>query len=450
MQPTATPNREGTSAASPHPSPLATASFAAAHAVAKEVDHAAEHSHGHNTDGFVMPELGTLLGNTAVAKKLSPDRQREAYRQAADLDISDALGQANFGLELQKSASKVTRQFIDEVRGIDLENLTVLASQTNKAMQDLHIGDLKPSIFQRVTASILPKRQAQSVALYLEKHRSLSDIIEATEVAMGEERLKLEEHHQKMTHKIDENQAIYQGLSETIAVAELSYAANKKRVEELKKQLEDDPDAAQARQVNLLDQALTRQARRINTLMASRQETLTALQTMDLQLQGITSQISMIDEQVSFNRQVWDNSILMTATDRRMQDTVQAVQYNREQIEKMIKERGGNIAETLGAIMKEQGEGVVNAAVLEFAAAQLAQTNQAMIVGAKDIREKMATADELIGRMDKLLRETAHNAAAMDSADVEQLQQVLVKGGAAPLKGTSGESGTGTEGQTKE
>lgn len=380
-------------------------------------------------DGFVMPALEELMQSSAVAKQLKPAELKQAYEQAALLNISDAPSVMDFGLDIQKRASQVTREFIAEARQVDLQNLTDMANKTNKAMEELGVGDMRPGIFDRAIGFFLPSSKAEQVKTYFAKHRQLSDVINETEQGMTDERLRLLEHHGNMKLKIDENRDVYNELTNKIATAELSYAANLKMTEELKKQYEGQFDGAKAREIQLLDQALARQKRRINTLGASRLETLTALNTMDMQLEGINSQIAMIDDQSSFNRLVWDNSILMVATDKRMQNAVQAVQYNREQIEKMLKERGKNVGQTLSAIIQEQGQGVVNAAVLEYAAAEVARMNRAMITGAKELREKMNDADKVIQRMDSLLKDSAANALAMTDEDVAKLDTILENGG---------------------
>lgn len=390
-------------------------------------------------EGFVMPELETLVGESEAVKELKPEEQLEVYEEARDLNFTDALKTMGFGLEEQKKASEITRDFIEEVRNTDLESLTAIASENNQRMEQLNIGELQPGFWQKMLRGILPHKKAEAVRAFLDKHKSLSELVNDGEVAMADERVKLETHHARMVKKIAENTETYNQLGKRTGAAELSYAASKRWVEEVKQQYEVTPNASKAREIALLDQALTRQARRINSLKASRQETLQALRTMDMQLQGIESQISMIDEAAAFNRLVWDNSVLMVATDRRMKNSVEAVEFNRQQVEKMIRTRGGNIAETLRHILKEQGEGVVNAAVLEFAAKQLLDMNKTIIKGNNDIRTKMKEADQVIERMDRLVKDAASHAALMTKEDEAALDNFLDKAGVA--KGGGGASG---------
>ena len=126
---------------------------------------------------------------------------------------------------------------------------------------------------------------------------------------------------------------------------------------------------------------------------------------------------------------MFDNTVLMTATDKRMKNSVDAVKYNREQIETMLKNRSGSIADTLRKIIAEQGSGVVNAAVLEYAAQELLRMNRAIIDGNREIRQKMKDADKVIERIDTLVKDAAAQAGAMTPEDVAKLDELLAAGG---------------------
>lgn len=391
----------------------------------KSADARAEFKATEETDGFVMPSLETLVDGTDVAKKLSPEQLKKAYEAAEKADLQDPTKLLDFGVNVQKKASAVAREFIKEAKDVDFDAIAELAARMNVTMEGLKIGDLKPGVLSKML-SFLPGRQQEQVKLYLAKHQDLSDLMNTMEQAMSKERIKLMEDHQRLLEKVNENRGVYEEFSETIAVAELSHEANKKHVEKLKEQYKARQDEGKAYDISQFEHGLADQARSINDLKANRLETYTALRTMALQLRGIESQIKMIDNQVTFNRLVWDNSILMTAIDKRQENAVKAVEYNRTQIEKMIKERGGSIAQTLLAVMKEQGEGVVNAAVMEFAAAQTAKLNRDMIQAAKDNRERFKAAGELMLGADGLLRDTA---AGIEKMTDDQLNEILTRAG---------------------
>jgi uncharacterized protein YaaN involved in tellurite resistance len=400
-----------------------------------------------SSGGFEMPAMEELMANSEVAKGLDAEDQVAAYKEAEALDYRNALQTMNFGLEEQNKSSEVTREYLNEMRGVDLEEISRLLNDMNVNMQQLKIGDLEEGLAKKIIGKLFPKKQADLVKMYLEKHKSLSEIIDLGAQAMAEERMKLEEHHGKMSSKILENEENYRQLGMKVAAAEMSYARNKKEVEMMKENYQSQTDPKKAREISLLDEALTRQARRINSLKSFRQETLTALRTMDIQLSGIESQIAMIDEQAAFNRLVFDNTVLMTATDKRMKNSVDAVKYNREQVEQMLKNRSGSIADTLRKIIAEQGSGVVNAAVLEYAAQELLRMNRAIIDGNLEIRKKMKDADKVIERIDNLVKDAAAQAGAMSSEDVAKLDELLAAGGVtAEVKKTTNVPPTPTRG----
>ena len=117
--------------------------------------------------------------------------------------------------------------------------------------------------------------------------------------------------------------------------------------------------------------------------------------------------------------------MMMAATDRKMRQAVQAVRYNRESIEDMMKKRSGSIGETLKQILAEEKAGVINAAVLEFAAREIVRMNRLIIDGNRDIREAMKQADGVIERMDSAVKGDLQHAAAMKEEDIERLDDYL-------------------------
>jgi uncharacterized protein YaaN involved in tellurite resistance len=377
------------------------------------------------TDGFQMPALEEIRAASQVASELTEAELQHAYEAASELDFSDPIQAMKFGLAEQEAASQVTRDFMGTLKDAGLEALSDIARAQNDRMEQLNIGELKPSLLSRLASMILPGAQAKKVTAFLDKHRSLSEIINEGEEAQATERLKLEKLQEQMKLKIDENGETYKRLTGVIAQAELRYAADLKKVAEFKEQNKESSSQAVARQMNLMDQSLAMEARRINSLKASRQETLNALTVMDFQVNRIHSQMQMIDEQRFFNRLVWDNSVMMAATNSQMQSSVQSITYNRESVEKMMTNRTEGIADTLQKVQSEEKAGVINAAVLEQAAIQLIKMNRSIIDGNKEIRDKMAAADAIIKRLDDQVKSVNKHAAAISQDDLAKLDEFM-------------------------
>lgn len=416
-----TPARPPRSPASPadmEPLTVGGAARQVAHADEKAVDEKRERT-PESDDGMQMPPLEELVAESGVAQDLNEKARREAFEIAKRLKFGDPLTAMNFGLEEQEAASRVTKKFIDDVRMTDLEAVAHHATEGNRVMEQLEFGNLKPGFWEGVARKVLPGRASKVVEDFISKHQALSEVLDERSRAYAEEKLKLEEARKKADAKKVENEKIYDELSKKVAAAEFAHAADKKRVEEFKHENESTRDPALLRRIQEMDKMLTLQARRINTLKASRTEINNATATFSEQIDAIDLQIQMINDQQYFNRLVWENTALMAMIDAKTRGSVQAVKYNRETIEKLLSERSDSVAETVQRILEEAHAGVVDVGVLEAVTLKNIQMNAARIKGYHDIREKMKRTGEVMEELDRELKAAQELSAAASTEDLD-------------------------------
>ncbi|MCB0352473.1 MAG: toxic anion resistance protein [Bdellovibrionales bacterium] len=374
---------------------------------------------------YALPEFDELISESPVTQDLNEDARREAIEMAEELDFDDPVNVMNYGLEEQQAASEVTRKFIQDVRATDLKKVGTYLTDANRAMQELNFGDMKPTGFEALLRKVLPKRATDAIDRFSDKHQQVSDVLDEQSVACGQEREKLLEARTQAQEKVDENAELYKTMSKMIAAAELRHAREKKEVELFKKKNAGTRDQDVLRQMELRDKTLTLQARHINSMKAFRTEMNNSTRTFQEQIDHIDLQIQNINDQQTFNRIVWDNTALMIMIDAKTADSVKAVKYNRETVQRLLEDRADNVEGTCQAIRNEAQAGVVDVAVMEAVTLKNLKLIKDRIEGYKAIREAMEKGDRAYERMEKFLDLSKQMAVAVTSDDEAALEKLM-------------------------
>jgi len=386
------------------------------------VEQTKEETSGGGDGGFKMPSLQVLRGKVEALEEMSPEREEKVYEAAQEINLKDRLEAISYGFDVQEETSKLTEEFIGDMQASEVADVASIVQEQNAKMAELKIGDLEPKWYER----FLPKSQSRKLEAYLGKHRALSEVMDEGSGALADQKVKLSELYLNTTNSADKNKQLYEKLTDVIAAAELRYAAEEKFTKEFKEQHKDSKSAAITREIVQMDQLLTMFSRKINSLKAVQQETLTSGNVMDRQADSLTALIQMIDDQVTFSKTAWNNTAAIASVNKKMQGTAQAIESNRKSVEQMLKQRGGNVLATVKAVLNEQKEGVVNVAVMELATNHLLAMNAAIFQGSKEIRDRMKEADASYKKMANAVQEMNRNAAAFTDEDVEAIGKLVV------------------------
>lgn len=87
------------------------------------------------------------------------------------------------------------------------------------------------------------------------------------------------------------------------------------------------------------------------------------------------------------------------------------IRYDRAQIEEMFKKRSNDIRQTLGDVLTEMEQGVVNVAVFELITEENIRMNTEIITGLKGIHDSMEEAAEIHQRLEHSVKEVLSAAA---------------------------------------
>ena len=376
--------------------------------------------------GFKMPSLQVLRGGIESLQEMDEARTEEVYVAAQNINLKDRLEAIQYGYDVQQETSKLTEEFIGNMEASEVDDVAKIVQSQNAKMAELKIGDLEPKWHERLFRKVLPGKQAAKLESYLNQHKELSSIIDEGAQALADQKDKLCELYTTTVHLAERNKQLYEQLRDVIAAAELRYAAEEKYAKEFKEQHKNSKNAATTREIVQMDQLLAMFSRKINSLKAVQQETLTSGNVMDRQADSITALIQMIDEQVTFSRTAWNNTAAIASVNKKMQGTAQAIEHNRKSVEDMLKQRGGNVISTVQAILNEQKQGVVNVAVIELATQHLLALNAAIIKGNKDIRDSMKDANNSYHRMADKVQEMNRSAAAFTEQDIADLDKQVI------------------------
>jgi len=393
----------------------------AATKAATEVETKKEETSDEDVDDFQMPSLEKLVEATSVAKGLKNRGRNEAYALAKELTDKSSIDLMNVGLAEQQEANDVTKKFIDDVKITDLEKFAEFATQGNQVMEQLKFGGLQQSWWKK----LLGGKAGKAVDEFINKHQSLSEILDERNRAYAEEKMQLEEARRRADAKKKDNEAVYDKLTNKIGGLEILYASETERVKQFKEAHQDTSDPAVQRRMTEMDKKLALLSRHVNTTVAARSEINNQIATFQEQIDAIDVQVQLINDQQYFNQLVWNGTALMAIIDAKTRGSVEAIKYNRELVETMMKQRTEDVAETIKRILHEGKEGVANVEVFQVVTLKNIEMNAQRIKGYHDIREKMAMTKRMMEEMDEALKASKGLSAAQTDEDIEKVMDHL-------------------------
>jgi hypothetical protein len=380
-----------------------------------------EESTDEDVDGFQMPTLEKLVEGTSVAKGLKKRGKAEAYALAKELTDKSSLDLMNVGLAEQEAATEVTKKFIEDVKITDLEKFAQFATDGNKVMEQLNFGGLKQAWYKK----FLPGRASKAVDGFINQQQSLSEVLDQRNRAYAEEKLQLEEARRRAEAKKKDNEENYDKMSQKIGALEILYEAEKERVKQFKETHQDSSDPAVQRRMTEMDKKLALLSRHVNTQVAARTEINNQIATFQEQIDAIDVQVQLINDQQYFTQLVWNGTALMAIIDAKTRGSVEAIKYNRELVENMMRQRTEDVAETIKKILQEGEQGVADVSVFQVVTLKNIEMNAQRIKGYHNIREKMAMTKRMMEEMDEALKASKGLSAAQTDEDIEKVMDHL-------------------------
>lgn len=352
------------------------------------------------------------------AKRLDEKSLQEALKGAKELDVEDDKAVVDFGIDLQRAATRMAEKTVEYSRKSDFAGIRETTQAVTDKMRQLNIGDLKPSMVDR----ILPKVAARRINGVLAQHRDISDEVRTSLAALAEEKKKLMTYRGAAEQDIAESEELIKQFDLKIAQLEINRDAFKKKVDKFMEENKDDQDEKVTQKLKHFQMVLGLLERKVNAMVASRADQFTTLENLRNLQATYNVLIQSAEDQANYNRQAWNNTVSILTHAARQKGVQEAIDAQRNAAGDWLKARGDATVKTVEDTMRILQTGVVEIEAVTQSIDRAEEANLKLIQGCKDAQTKLL---EMSGQIAQRSAQASERTAQAARASQEEVASMI-------------------------
>ncbi len=364
----------------------------------------------HNAD---LPSLDEIRsgGTFDRAKRLDDASLAEAMEGAKGLDIEDDNTLVSFGIEEQREASQLAEKTVEYSRKNDFTAIREATEGMNEKMRQLNMGNLKPSIWDK----ILPGKAAKRINSVLKEHKDISEGVRESIEALAGEKQKLMEYRAAAELDIEASEGLIKRFDIKIAQLEIQRDAFNKRVGRFIEEHQNSQDESVTQTLKQFETIRGLMERKLNALVNSRADQFTTLENLRNFQTTYNVLIQAAEDQANFNKQAWNNTVSVLTHSARQKGVQNAIDSQREAAGQWMKARGDAAVKTVEDTMRTLQTGVIDLSRALESIDKAEEANLKLIQGCKQAQSILSNASSQIAeRSAKASERTAAAARASE------------------------------------
>jgi uncharacterized protein YaaN involved in tellurite resistance len=352
------------------------------------------------------------------ARHLNEPALREAMQGARSIDVEDDKAVVDFGIEEQREATRMAEKTVEYSRKNDFSAIRATTAEMNERMMELSIGDLKPSLWDK----LLPNAAARRIKSVLTQHQDISEHVRDSIQALGAEKEKLMEYRAAAEQDIEGSEKLIARFDIKIAQLEIARDTFQKRMDRFIEENKDRQDEQVTQRLKHFEMVGALLERKVNALVSSRADQFTTLENLRNMQATYNVLIQAAEDQANYNRQAWNNTVSILTHAARQKGVQEAIDSQREAAGAWLQARGDAAVKTVENNMRVLQTGVIELEKVTESIDRAEEANLKLIEGCKAAQEKLQEMSRTIA--DRSAAASARTAAAARSSQAEVTEMI--------------------------